>query len=49
MRKRGMGGDELALRLRIPDNEGSLSFVRLEREINYTNVPKDSSVRCTEP
>ena len=40
VRKRGMGGDELAQRLRVPDNEGSLSFVRLEREINYTNVPK---------
>ena len=40
VRKRGMGGDELASQLRVTDNEGSLSFVRLEREINYTNVPK---------
>ena len=40
VRRRLMGGDELALKLRVPDNEGSLSFVRLEREINYTNVPR---------
>ena len=40
VRRRLMGGDELAQKLRIPDNEGSLSFVRLEREINYTNVPR---------
>ncbi|MCO5996269.1 ATP-binding protein [Actinoallomurus rhizosphaericola] len=40
IRRRGMGGDELALRLRVPDNQGALSFVRLDREINYTNVPK---------
>ncbi|MCQ3812332.1 MAG: ATP-binding protein [Acidimicrobiia bacterium] len=40
VRSRGMGGDELARQLRVPENEGSLSFVRLEREINYTNVPR---------
>ena len=40
IRRRLMGGDELAQRLRVPENEGSLSFVRLEREINYTNVPR---------
>ena len=40
VRKRYVGGDELAKQLRVPENEGSLSFVRLEREINYTNVPK---------
>ena len=40
VRRRQMGGDDLALRLRVPENEGSLSFVRLEREINYTNVPR---------
>lgn len=39
-RRRFMGGDELAKRLRIPDNEGAISFVRLNREINYTNVPR---------
>ena len=35
-----MGGDELAKQLRVPENEGSLSFIRLNREINYTNVPR---------
>lgn len=40
VRKRYVGGDELAKQLRVPENEGSLSFVRLEREINYTNVPR---------
>jgi len=39
-RKRGLGGDELARKLRVPENEGSISFVRLNREINYTNVPR---------
>jgi hypothetical protein len=40
VRRRGMGGDELARKLRVPENEGSMSFVRLNREISYTNVPK---------
>ncbi|MXZ77089.1 MAG: hypothetical protein F4Z06_02280 [Acidimicrobiia bacterium] len=40
VRSRGKGGDDLAIQLRAPENEGSLSFVRLEREINYTNVPR---------
>lgn len=40
VRSRGQGGDELATQLRVPENEGALSFVRLEREINYTNVPR---------
>ncbi|HVF03551.1 MAG TPA: ATP-binding protein [Frankiaceae bacterium] len=40
VRRRGMGGDQLATALAVPDNEGALSFVRLNREINYTNVPK---------
>ncbi|GHG14455.1 MULTISPECIES: ATP-binding protein [Amycolatopsis] len=40
VRRRGMGGDQLADQLRVPDNLGSLSFVRLDREINYTTVPK---------
>lgn len=40
VRRRGKGGDELAKRLRIPDNLGQISFMRLGREISYTNVPK---------
>ena len=39
-RKRGSGGDKLAKKLRVPENEGAISFVRLDREINYTNVPR---------
>lgn len=40
LRKRFMGGDDLAEKLRVPDNEGAISFVRLNREINYTNVAR---------
>src|SRR5262249_21620002 len=40
VRQRLKGGDELAKMLRVPDNLGCISFVRLEREIAYTNVPK---------
>lgn len=40
VRPKGKGGDEIARKLRIPDNQGAISFVRLEREISYTNVPK---------
>ncbi|MCC7074559.1 MAG: ATP-binding protein [Deltaproteobacteria bacterium] len=40
VRKRGTGGDELAKKLRVPENEGAISFVRMNREIAYTNVPK---------
>jgi hypothetical protein len=39
-RKRLSGGDELAKKLRLPDNEGAISFVRLNREVSYTNVPR---------
>jgi len=39
-RKRGIGGDKFAKKLRVPDNQGAISFVRLDREINYTNVPR---------
>lgn len=39
-RQRGAGADKLAKALRVPENEGSISFVRLNREINYTNVPR---------
>lgn len=39
-RQRGKGDDSLAKRLRVPENEGAISFLRLDREINYTNVPR---------
>ncbi|MDZ7966593.1 MAG: ATP-binding protein [Nostoc sp. DedSLP03] len=39
-REPGSGGDELAKKLRVPENEGCISFVRLDREINYTNVAR---------
>lgn len=38
-RKRGSGGDNFAKKLRVPDNQGRISFVRMKREINYTSVP----------
>lgn len=40
VRKRGAGRDKLNQDLRVPENEGAISFVRLGREINYTNVPR---------
>lgn len=48
-RKRGMGGDDLAKKLRVPENEGSISFMRLDREISYTNVPKIFGRRVDDP
>jgi hypothetical protein len=39
-RKRGVGGDNLAKKLRVPENEGAISFKRLGREIAYNNVPR---------
>jgi hypothetical protein len=39
-RKRGMGGDTLAKQLRVPENEGVISFMRMKREIAYNNVPR---------
>ena len=39
-RQRGMGGDKLATELRVPENEGCISFMRRGREIAYTNVPR---------
>lgn len=39
-RKRGLGGDTLAKQLRVPENEGVISFMRMRREIAYTNVPR---------
>ncbi|HLI76535.1 MAG TPA: ATP-binding protein [Acidobacteriaceae bacterium] len=40
VRERGKGGDELARRLRVSENQGCLSFVRLNREINYSPVAR---------
>jgi DNA topoisomerase VI subunit B len=40
IRKRGVGGDNLAKELRVPDNEGVISFVRKSREVSYTIVPR---------
>ncbi len=40
VRKRLKGGDELARLLRVPENKGRISFLRLDREINYNNVPR---------
>lgn len=40
LRRRGMGGDTLAKALRVPENEGALSFVRKNREVAYSNVPR---------
>lgn len=39
-RKRGAGGDPLAKKLRVPENQGAISFLRRDREISYTNVPR---------
>jgi hypothetical protein len=40
LRKRGLGGDKLAKELRIPENQGAISFVRKNREVSYTTVPR---------
>ncbi|WP_405999432.1 ATP-binding protein [Streptomyces sp. NBC_00829] len=40
LRHRGSGGDAMAKKLRLPENEGAVSFLRLDREISYTNVAK---------
>ncbi len=39
-RTRGKGRDNVAQLLRVPQNQGAISFLRLDREINYTNVPR---------
>lgn len=39
-RKRFQGGDNLAVKLRIPDNQGQISIVRMNREIAYSTIPK---------
>lgn len=49
IRKRGMGGDPLAKRVRLPENGGRISFVRLNREINYTSVPRIFPRRVEDP
>lgn len=48
-RRRGLGGDELAKRLRLPENEGAISFMRSRREIAYTNVPRIFPRGVSEP
>ncbi|MFD6437005.1 ATP-binding protein [Streptomyces venezuelae] len=40
VRGKGLGGDSLAIKLRIPENEGAISFMRLDREINYNLVAR---------
>jgi len=40
VRTRGKGGDPLAKELRVPENQGAISFVRKSREVSYTNVPR---------
>ncbi|CAL9453665.1 hypothetical protein SUDANB106_02518 [Streptomyces sp. enrichment culture] len=37
---RGAGASPLAKKLRLPENEGAISFMRLDREISYTIVPR---------
>lgn len=39
-RKRGLGRDNFAKKLRVPENEGAISFVRMNREVSYTNLPR---------
>lgn len=39
LRRRQMGGDELARTIRLPENQGAISFVRQKREINYAHLP----------
>ncbi len=40
VRRRGQGGDTLATKLKLQQNQGAISFVRLSREVSYTNVPR---------
>jgi hypothetical protein len=47
-RKRGLGRDNLAKALRVPENEGRISFVRMNREINYATVPYSYPTQVTE-
>lgn len=49
LRSRGMGGDNLAKSLRVPENQGAISFMRHDREISYTNVPRILPGGVTDP
>ncbi|KQQ82781.1 ATP-binding protein [Arthrobacter sp. Leaf137] len=49
VRKRGLGRDKLALNLRIPENLGAISFMRHDREISYTNVPRIFATAVQDP
>ncbi|EST26974.1 ATP-binding protein [Streptomyces roseochromogenus] len=40
LRYKGAGGDKLAQKLRVPENQGAISFMRLDREISYGTVPR---------
>jgi hypothetical protein len=48
-RMRFLGGDELAKNLFLPGSEGVISFVRLNREINYALVPRMFPSALTDP
>lgn len=49
LRRRGMGGDALAKKLRVPENQGQISFMRLRREISYANVPNSFGTAVEDP
>jgi hypothetical protein len=49
LRRRGMGGDEFAKKLRVPENQGQISFMRLGREISYANVPSSFGSAVDDP
>jgi len=40
VRKPGISGDELGRELKLKENLGNLSFMRLNREVSFTNVPR---------
>ena len=45
LRRRGLGGDDLAKQLRLEENLGAISFVRMNREVSYTKRPAHLSAR----
>lgn len=49
MRRRGLGNDAFARKLRVPDNLGAISFLRKGREISYTHVPKIFGTQVKDP
>ncbi|MEX5268883.1 ATP-binding protein [Kocuria sabuli] len=49
IRKRGLGDDKLATAVRVPENLGAISFMRHDREISYTNVPRIFSRAVQDP